>query len=72
MNFEAYRAHLQRKNDQLRLANSRKSNATTPGVASKAAQKKGLPGMIQDSQDEIMELSQPFKVLFEEAVNKVS
>ena len=61
-NFSAYGNYLKRKNDRLRDANSRK-----PGGSLKTS---GLNGMIKESQEEIVELSAPFKKLFEGAIEK--
>lgn len=41
-------------------------------MMSEKKKKVGLAGMIKESQDEILELSQPFKVIFEDAINEVS
>lgn len=42
----------------------------SPRMMSEKKKKVGLAGMIKESQDEILELSQPFKVIFEDAINE--
>ena len=60
-----------KKNENLRQANARKEQQLSPRV-SPEKKKGGLAGMIKESQDEILELSQPFKIIFEDAINEVS
>ena len=61
-NFNAYKNYLQKKNLRLKESNSRK-----PGGSLKTT---GLNGMIKESQEEIIELSAPFKKMFESAIEK--
>lgn len=67
-NFMAYKMYIQKKNEQLRQANLKKE--LNPSLTGQG--KKGLTGMIKESQEEIMELSLPFKIIFENAVSEVS
>lgn len=50
----------------------RKESQVSPQMSSAKKKKPGLVGLIKESQDEIMELSQPFKAIFETAINDVS
>ena len=59
--FGAYANYIERKNARLKEMNNRK-----PGGA---PLKKGLGGMIKESQDEIQELSLPFKKMFQNAID---
>ena len=54
-NFAAFKLHIVKKNELLRQANSRKEQQLSPKI--NTDKKKGLAGMIRESQDEIMELS---------------
>ena len=61
-NFTAYGNYLKRKNERLKETNDRK-----PGGSLKTS---GLNGMIKESQEEIVELSAPFKKMFEMSIEK--
>ena len=79
-NFAAYKAFMIKKNENLKIQNARKEINKTSGaqvgpiIGTSQGQKQGnnLTGLIKESQEEIMELSQPFKVIFENAVSDVS
>ena len=70
-NFAAFKKHIVKKNETLRQSNARKEHAVSPNKLN-SDKKPGLAGLIKESQDEIMELSQPFKVIFETAITDVS
>ena len=62
---------MRKKNEGIRSQNQRKELQSTLSPKNQHG-KKSLPSLIRDSQEEIMELSQPFKVIFENAVADVS
>ena len=68
-NFDAFILHLEKKNTIIRETNERKMNQSNL-VRSKSRDK--LTTLIKESQNEIQELSKPFRKLFEDAINDVS
>ena len=60
--FGAYANYIERKNARLRESNSRKPGGNPKNTS--------LGGMIKESQEEIQELSAPFKKMFENAIEK--
>merc|ERR1712113_79918 len=64
-NFDAFILHLE-KNTIIRETNERKMNQSNL-VRSKSRDK--LTTLIKESQNEIQELSKPFRKLFEDAIN---
>ena len=58
-NFKVYKDYLEKKNEQLRQANSRKELISPKNTSKQKKSLTGgcLTGMIKESQDEIMELS---------------
>lgn len=63
--FDAFKYYMQRRNDELQAKINRKGVFSSPG-------KNPINGLIKENLNEIAQLSQPFREMFDSAVEQVS